>query len=152
MGKWAYVGEVRKIRKGDTAMQINTYLHFNGNCEEAFNFYAKVLGGKVGNLSTFADAPREMNVPEHWRKKVMHIRLEAEGQVLMASDVMPNLFQQPQGFRVNINMKDPARGKRIFDELSAGGKVMMPFAATFWSPGFGMFDDKFGTPWMINCE
>jgi PhnB protein len=70
----------------------------------------------------------------------------------MASDAPPKFFERPQGFWVNINLKDTARAKKIYEALSEGGKVTMPFAKTFWSPGFAMFEDRFGIPWMVNCE
>lgn len=73
-------------------------------------------------------------------------------QVLMGMDAPPERFKKPQGFHVNINVKNVAEGKKIFEALSEKGTVIMPFAATFWSPGFAMFVDRFGTPWMVNCE
>jgi PhnB protein len=135
-------------------MQLNSHLHFSGQCEEAFQFYEKCLGGKIDSLFRYQGAPGEaaQSVAPDWRNKIMHAHMTIGDQVLMGMDAPPERFQKPQGFHVNINVKDVAEGKRIFDTLSQGGKVSMPFGPTFWSPGFAMFVDRFGTPWMVNCE
>ena len=132
-------------------MQLNSYLHFNGQCEEAFKFYAQVLGGKIETMLPHEGTPAEGNVPPEWRKKIMHAHMTIGDQVLMASDVPPGYFHQPQGFSVAINLKDPVQGEHIFNALAENGKVKMPFAKTFWAAGFGMLTDKFGIPWMVNC-
>lgn len=133
-------------------MQLNSYLHFNGRCEEAFKFYEKVLGGKIEAMFSHEGTPAAEQVPPEWRKKIMHARLNVGDQVLMGSDVPPGHYNQPQGFRVNISIKDPADAERIFKALANEGKVTMPLEKTFWAQRFGMLSDQFGTPWMINCE
>jgi PhnB protein len=135
-------------------MQLNSHLHFSGQCEEAFQFYEKCLGGKIDGLFRYEGAPGEaaQSLPADWRNKIMHAHMTIGDQILMGMDAPPERFQKPQGFHVNINVKNVAEGKRIFDSLSQGGKVVMPFGPTFWSPGFAMFSDRFGTPWMVNCE
>jgi PhnB protein len=133
-------------------MQLNSYLHFNGRCEEAFKFYEKVLGGKIEAMFSHEGTPAAEHVPPEWRKKIMHARLNVGDQVLMGSDVPPGHYNQPQGFRVNISIKDPADAERIFKALANKGKVTMPLEKTFWAQRFGMLSDQFGTPWMINCE
>lgn len=133
-------------------MQLIPYLHFQGNCEEAFKFYEKVFGGKIESIMPFEGAPPSNNVPADWGKKIMHATMSVEGQTLMGSDAPPKYFERPQGFRVTVNLKDMARAKKIYDALSQDGKITMAFAQTFWSPGFAMFEDRFGIPWMINCE
>lgn len=133
-------------------MQLNSYLHFNGRCEEAFKFYEKVLGGKIEAMFSHEGTPAAEHVPPEWRKKIMHARLNLGDQVLMGSDVPPGHYNQPQGFRVNISIKDPADAERIFKALANKGKVTMPLEKTFWAQRFGMLSDQFGTPWMINCE
>jgi PhnB protein len=132
-------------------MQLNSYLYFNGQCEEAFKFYAQVLGGKIDALLPHEGTPAEGHVPKEWHKKIMHARMTIGEQVLMASDAPPGHFHEPQGFSVSIQLNDTAQGKRIFDALAEGGKVTMPFSETFWAAGFGMLKDKFGIPWMVNC-
>jgi PhnB protein len=133
-------------------MQLITYLLFNGNCEEAFKFYEKALGGKIEAMMPHAGTPAEAQAPAEWQKKILHARLSVGDQTLMASDAPPGRQEKPQGFSVSINLKEVADGERIFKALSEGGDVRMPFGKTFFSPGFGMFTDRFGIPWMINCE
>jgi len=137
---------------GDIAMKLNCYLYFDGHCEAAFKFYAQVLGGKIEAMMTHEGTPAAGQVPEEWRKKILHACLEFGDQVLMASDAPPDHFQKPQGFSINIAVKDPADAERIFKALSEGGDVTMPLAQTFWAKRFGMTVDRFGTPWMVNCE
>lgn len=133
-------------------MQLNSYLHFNGRCEEAFKFYEKLLGGKIEAIFPHEGTPAAEHVPPEWRKKIMHARLNVGDQVLMGSDVPPGHYNQPQGFRVNISVKNPADAERIFKALSDKGKVTMPLEKTFWAQRFGMVNDQYGIPWMINCE
>jgi PhnB protein len=133
-------------------MQLNPYLFFNGQCEEAFKFYAQVLGGKIDGMLTHAGTPAEQQVPAEWRDKIMHARLIVGDQVLMASDAPPDHYEKPSGFSVSIQIKDKAEAERIFNELAEGGKIQMPFGQTFWAAGFGMCADRFGIPWMVNCE
>jgi PhnB protein len=133
-------------------MQINTYLLFTGQCEEAFQFYEKLLGGKIESMMPHAGSPAESQVPAEWRDKILHARMTVGGQVLMASDAPPGRQSKPQGFSVNIGLSDPAQAERIFKGLADGGTVIMPLAETFWAYRFGMLVDRFGIPWMVNCE
>jgi len=133
-------------------MQLNPYLFFNGQCEAAFKFYAQVLGGKIDGMLTHAGTPAEQQVPAEWRDKIMHARLIVGDQVLMASDAPPDHYEKPTGFSVSIQIKDKAEAEHIFKALAEGGKVQMPFGQTFWAAGFGMCVDRFGIPWMVNCE
>ena len=133
-------------------MQMNNYLYFNGNCEAAFKFYEKCLGGKIEALITHEGTPAEKSVPAEWAKKILHARLVAGDAVLMASDAPPEHYSKPQGFSININVAEPAEAERLFKALSEGGEVIMSLAETFWAVRFGMFTDKFGIPWMVNCE
>jgi PhnB protein len=132
-------------------MQINPYLFYNGNCEAAFKFYEKALGGKIDAMLTHEGAPAEMQTPPEWKKKIMHAKMTIDGEVLMASDSPPDHFRQPQGFGVSLSIDDPDEAERKFKALSEGGVVNMPFGKTFFSKGFGMCVDQFGIPWMVNC-
>ena len=132
-------------------MQINGYLLYKGQCKEAFSFYEKVLSGKITMMSTHGESPMADKVAPEWRDKIIHARLEIDGQVIMGSDAPPQHFQQPQGFSMSIGIPTRAEGERIFQALSEGGTVQMPFQKTFWSSGFGMFTDRYGIPWMVNC-
>ena len=131
-------------------MTFTPYLNFNGNCAAAFRFYEQVFGGKIEFLQTHADSPMKDHVPPDWQDKVIHVSLEVNGQRLMGSDAPAEHFAPAQGLYINISVPTSAEGKRLFDALADGGKVTMPFAETFWSPGFGMLTDKYGTPWMVN--
>jgi PhnB protein len=132
-------------------MQTNTYLFFKGNCEEAFKFYEKTLGGKIEAMLSHAGTPAESQVPAEWKNKIIHASLKLGDQSLMASDSPPDHAQTPQGFRVNLSFQDPAEAERVYNALSKNGTVSMELQETFWAQKFGMFTDRFGTPWMINC-
>jgi PhnB protein len=133
-------------------MQVNPYLFFNGQCEEAFKFYEKLLGGEILAMMPHEGTPAENSVPAEWRKKIIHARMTVGDQTLMGSDAPPAHQQKPQGFSVNLGFTDTAEAKRIFETLANGGTVNMPFSETFWAKGFGMLVDRFGIPWMVNCE
>lgn len=133
-------------------MQLSPYLFFNGQCEEAFKFYSRVLGGKIDGMLTHAGTPAEQQVPAEWRDKILHARMIVGDAALMASDAPPGSYEQPKGFSVSFQVKEPAEAERIFQALAEDGTVQMPFQQTFWSVGFGMLVDRFGIPWMINCE
>ena len=94
-------------------MQINTYLLFNGNCEEAFRLYEKLLGGKIESMMPHAGSPAESQVPAEWRDKILHARMTVGDQVLMASDAPPGRQSKPQGFSVSIGLSDPAQAERV---------------------------------------
>ena len=133
-------------------MQLNPYLLFNGQCEEAFKFYAQVLGGKIEGMLTHAGTPAEQQAPSEWRDKILHATLTVGDQVLMASDSPPGHYEQPKGFSVSIQLKDQAEAERIFNALAENGTVQMPLQQTFWATRFGMCVDRFGIPWMVNCD
>lgn len=133
-------------------MRVNPYLLFNGRCREAFTFYAECLGGKIEAMLPHAGTPAEGHVPPEWREKIMHARLSLGEDVIMGSDAPPGHFESPKGFSVTIQLTDPAEADRIFQRLSDGATVTMPIQQTFWATRFGMLVDRFGTPWMVNCQ
>ncbi|MGJ5814427.1 VOC family protein [Paludibaculum fermentans] len=134
-------------------MKLISYLTFDGQAEEAFKFYEKALGGKITAMMPHAGTPAEAHVPKEQLAKIMHARLEVGDQVLMASDAMVNHYKQPAGISVSVNVKSAEEAERIFNALADGAKaVTMPIQETFWSPKFGMLTDRFGIPWMVNCE
>ncbi|HEY4444259.1 MAG TPA: VOC family protein [Steroidobacteraceae bacterium] len=133
-------------------MQLLPYLHFNGDCETAFRYYERCLGAKIEAMLTHAGSPAEQHVPAEWRSKILHARLVVGEAVLMASDSPPGHYQKPQGFSVSIQISEPARADDVFRALADGGTVIMPFGQTFWAARFGMLVDKFGIPWMVNCD
>ncbi|SDK52715.1 PhnB protein [Pseudomonas delhiensis] len=134
-------------------MKIQAYLIFDGNCEEAFNRYAQVLGGKLPMLMRFKDAPDMGQIPPDAADRVMHVRLEVGDQVLMGSDNCPPMpYEGTKGVSVSLQVDSKAEARRIYDALSEGGQVTMELQQTFWAAAFAMFTDRFGVPWMVNCE
>ncbi|MGH9740494.1 MAG: VOC family protein [Candidatus Acidiferrales bacterium] len=133
-------------------MLLTPYLNFNGQCEEAFNFYQRALGGKIEAMISHEGTPAAQHVPADWVKKIMHARLNIDGQVLMGADSPVNSYSKPKGFAVSIQVKEPKEADRIFSQLAQNGSVDMPIQQTFWAARFGMLRDKYGIPWMINCD
>jgi PhnB protein len=132
-------------------MQLNSYLSFNGNCEQAFRFYNQVLGGEIVAMLPYAGSTIENYAPAEGRDKIMHAAMRIGGQSLMGADGTSDCYKKPQGFSVSIQLEDPAEADRIFQALSEGGSVIMPIQETFWALRFGMLTDQFGVPWMVNC-
>ena len=132
-------------------MQLNPYLFFDGNCEEAFKFYESALGAKIESILLHEGTPAAKDVPANWQKKVLHACLNLDGQILMASDAPPGRFEKPQGFSISISIKEPKEAEKIFHALAENATVHMPIGKTFWAERFGMLTDRFGVPWMINC-
>jgi PhnB protein len=133
-------------------MRLNPYLFFNGQCEAAFKFYEQALGAKGVMLMRYSEGPMAEQSPPDWRDKVMHARITVRDMVLMGSDPPPGRYEQPQGFFVTLNIDDPAEADRVFHALAEGGTVRMDIQKTFWAQRFGMLVDRFGIPWMVNCE
>lgn len=135
---------------------LNSYLTFNGNCEEAFLFYKSVFGGEFSYLGRFGEMPGGENVPEGAKDKIMHISLPISREtILMGSDASEE-FGNITNFGGNISLYLGAETHEevisIFEKLSAGATVKMPLEKTFWSPLFGMLTDKFGINWMLSIE
>ena len=133
-------------------MELNPYLTFNGQCEAAFKFYEKVFGGKIEAMMTFGSSPMAEQTPPEWRNKIMHARMSVGGKTLMASDAPPDRYEAMKGIMVTLGIDDPGEAERIFRALSERATIQMPIQKTFWAERFSMLVDKFGTPWMVNCE
>ena len=133
-------------------MQVDPYVHFKGDCEEAFKLYAKVLGGKIESTFTYSQSPMAQQVPAEWGNKLMHASMRIGDRVLMGMDATPDRYREPQGFSLSVTTKDAGETDRVFNELAQNGKVQMPPQKTFWSARFGMLVDRFGIHWMVNCE
>jgi PhnB protein len=133
-------------------MQISPYLNFNGNCDEAFEFYAKTFAGTITFKQTHGESPMKDQVGADWQDKIMHVTLAVGDNVIMGSDAPPTHYGAPRGIYVSIRIADPAEGERVFNALAENGNVNLPFQKTFWSAGFGMVVDRFGIPWMVNCD
>jgi PhnB protein len=133
-------------------MKISPYLSFNGQCREAFTLYARVLDGTLGEIHTYGNSPMKDQVAPDWHDRVMHVSLDAGGQLLMGADTPSAHFQNAQGTSVSVTGVSADEGTRVFKALAEGGTVIMPFEKTFWASGFGMLVDRFGIPWMVNCD
>jgi PhnB protein len=133
-------------------MQLTPYLSFHGQCEEAFKFYEESLGGQLGAIFRYAGTPLADQVPADWQDKVMHGSLTVGEQVLMGGDVAPESYEEPKGFSLSLQIKDTTEAERVFNELSKNGRIVLPLGTTFWAARFGMVVDRFGIPWLINCE
>lgn len=135
-------------------MQLVTYLSFNGDCRQAFEFYLKTLGGKILALMPFGDQAGcdggEFDAAD--RDKIMHGCYELDGCMLMGTDATASHpYQGVVGAHVALMLNDPADAERIYAALSDGGSVQMPLQETFWALSYGIVTDRFGVPWMINC-
>ncbi len=133
-------------------MQMNTYLSFKGDCEAAFKFYEKVLGALPGAIFRYGGTPMGDQVQADWHDKIMHGSMTLGDQTLMGADMTPGQYEEPKGFSLSLHIKSTADAERIFNDLADGGKVVMPLEKTFWAERFGMLVDRFGIPWLINCE
>ena len=133
-------------------MQISPYLSFRGECEAAFEFYEKCFGGTLGPIFRYGGSPMADQVPADWSAKVMHGSVTLSGLVLMGADDPPDRYVEPKGFTLSVHLKSVADAERIFEQLSGGGRVLLPLEKTFWAARFGMLNDRFGIPWVINCE
>ena len=137
-------------------MQIVTSLSFSGQCREAFEFYARVLGGEITAAMPFGDGPADMPVDARYKDWLMHCWLQVGAESIMGADLppewAPNIDKPKNGFDVTFHCKAVEEGRRVFDALAEGGEVRMPFGETFWSPGYGNLVDRFGVPWMVNVN
>ncbi len=133
-------------------MDLVPYLSFPGTAAEAVAFYTELVGGSVEFLQTFGETPMAEHMPEAWQGKVMHARVRLGDKVLMASDAPPERYAKPQGVYLSLGFDNLDEARRVFGGLAEGGSVEMPFEPTFWARGFGMLTDRYGVPWMINCD
>lgn len=132
-------------------MQLTPYLNFNGNCKEAFDFYAKALGGKITARMSYREAPKEMceQMPPDTLDHIMHSQLESDGAVLMGADGPPPHPEAAIGTTINVIVDSDDKAERIFAALAQGGQVGMPMAETFFAHRWGSLVDRYGKPWMV---
>ena len=136
-------------------MSLNTYLFFDGQCREAFEFYRLVFGGEFSIIQTFGDGPPDMNVPEGEKDRIMHVSLPIGSGVLMGSDSCSAFGPPPargDNFAISVVAESREQCDEVFAKLSEGGTVKMPMQETFWGAYFGNWTDRFGIGWMINYE
>lgn len=142
-----------EARKERPVPNANPYLTFDGNCEEAFEFYRSVFGGEFADFSRFSEAPPDSPGSPEDADRIMHVAIPlGDGQVLMGSD-RPSMMGSGtfgDSVAVSIGPDDAEQGRSFFEGLSAGGQVTMPYERQFWGAEFGMCTDKYGIHWMVN--
>ncbi|MEO6330344.1 MAG: VOC family protein [Ginsengibacter sp.] len=134
---------------------LNPYLNFNGNTEEAFNFYKSVFGGEFAMLQRFKDVPQAGDTPEGEKEKIMHIALPVgKVNMLMGTDTPESMGQLTFGNNLSLSLSTESEEEtnKIFNALAAGGNITMPLDKMFWGAYFGMLTDKFGIHWMVNYD
>ena len=133
---------------------LNPYLNFPGNTEEAFNFYKSVFGGEFLNVTRFSDTPEGAKLSPADAKKIMHVSLPiGKGNVLMGTDAIESMGHKlafGDNMMLSLETENKTETEKLFNGLSAGGKVEVPLADMFWGAYFGMFTDKYGVKWMVN--
>lgn len=130
-------------------MQFIPYLDFDGQCREAFDFYATVFKGTISFRMTYGESPMAGDMPKETHERIMHNTLESAGGIVMGADGPPG--NKGAGGCVNITVDSEAEAERVFKALAEGGAVTMPIAETFWAKRFGMLTDRYGKAWMVNC-
>ena len=133
-------------------MQLNPYLSFKGECEAAFKYYEQHLGAKLGLIFRYEGTPIGDHVSPDWQDKIMHGSITIGAQTLMGADVAPENYEVPKGFSLSLHPTGVSEAERVFQALADGGRVVMALEKTFWAERFGMVVDRFGIPWLINCE
>lgn len=137
---------------------VNVYLTFNGNCREAFDFYKSVFGGEYPYIGTFGEMPpaEGQEIKQEDKDRIMHVTLPiSQETILMGSDSASDHADRlvmGNNFSISINAESREEADRLFNGLSAGGKITMPLSDTFWGAYFGMFTDQFGINWMVNYD
>ena len=153
--------EGRVLRNGcstvnlqEDSVALSTYLFYSGNCREAFDHYRSVFGSDFAMISTFAEGPPDMKVPEEERDTIMHVSLPVGSSMLMGSDIPSNMGPRSQGnnFSVAVTAQSREHADEVYAGLSDGGKAEMPMAEVFWGSYFGSCTDRFGISWMVSFD
>ena len=129
-------------------MQLHTYLNYGGNCEQAFRFYERHLGGKITMLMRHGEQPNAA-VPDDWKDAVLHARISIGETELLGADIPPDRFQPIRSAYLSLTVSSDDEADRIHAVLSDGGQIFMPMQETFFASRFSMLRDRFGTSWMI---
>ena len=133
-------------------MRLSPHLSFDGNCREAFGFYAHVLDGSIVTMLTYGASPMADEVPVDCHDRIVHATLVFGEAVLSGADALPGRFEPARGFQVLLQPEDPDESQRVFDRLKEGGKIVVQAQQTFWTPFYAALIDRFGVPWEISCE
>ncbi|MGA7354989.1 MAG: VOC family protein [Candidatus Cybelea sp.] len=136
-------------------MELEPYLFFTGNCEDALNFYKPIFNGEIEGISRWSEMPKDAGGPPvtpETANRVMHASFKSRGVTFMASDASPDKKYGEGSISLSIATTDLAEAERVFNALGAGGNVEMPMQDMFWGAKFGMLTDKFGIDWMVSCR
>jgi PhnB protein len=130
-------------------MQLNTYVNYGGNCEQAFRFYEEHLGGKITMLMRHGEQPDASNVAPEWKNAVLHARMTIGGTDLLGADIPPDRFQPMRSAYLTLSVDSIGEAEKVYDLLKDGGQIFMKMEETFFASRFAMLRDRFGTSWMI---
>jgi len=133
-------------------MNLSFHLDFNGQCKQAFDYYAKHLGGKIGTMLLFKNSPATNSVADEWQDKVIHANIRIGNIELAGTDLTTEQYRKPRGFYVLLGLNSEAEVDSVFGKLSVDGEVLLPPQATFWSKRYGIVVDQFNIPWKVNCR
>ena len=130
-------------------MSLSFHIGFNGQCEEAFNFYADHLGARIGTMLRVKDSPVPATSESHG-EKIVHANISIDGVEIAGADVDPDTYESPKGFCVLLGVDSEEKVRTFFNALQTGGQVVLAPQRTFWSPCYAIVVDRFGVPWKIN--
>ena len=130
-------------------MQLHTYLNYGGNCEDAFRFYERHLGGKITFLMRHGEQPARSQLPAEWNGKVLHARIDLGGTQLLGADIPPDRFQPIRSAYLSLTLDTIEEAERVYALLTEAGEIFMPIQETFFAKRFAMCRDRFGTSWML---
>lgn len=132
-------------------MSLSFHIDFNGQCQEAFEYYAKHLGGTVGTMLQFKDSPSASSVPANWQHKIIHANISIKNVELAGADLSPEQYRKPTGFYLLLGFNTESEVNAAFDKLVVGGHTILSPQKTFWSPCYAIVVDRYAVPWKINC-
>jgi len=133
-------------------LSLKISIAFNGQCEAAFRFYEQCLSGTITYMLTWGNSPVAAEAPPGWHTKIYHATLQIGDAAITGGDPPPDRYKKPEGFSFLLGMDDSVAAERVFQALAENGRIEMPLQKTFWAVRFGMVVDRFGIPWMVNCE
>ncbi len=131
-------------------MTLSFSIAFNGQCEEAFQFYEEHLNGTRGFNLSYKDSPLSDSVPQEWQDKIVHANMEIGSIELSGADLQDEDYETPKGFALSLGVESEDKLKRVFELLANKGNVILTPQRTFWSPCYGIVVDRFAVPWKLN--
>ena len=132
-------------------MSLSFHIDFNGQCQEAFEYYAEHLGGTIGTMLQFKDSPSASSVSEEWQHKIVHANVSIGGVELTGADLSPEQYRKPTGFYLLLGFNIEDEVGSAFERLADGGETILSPQKTFWSPCYAIVVDRYGAPWKLNC-